>query len=894
MRKLNLKNKLIILLQIPIFGLIFLSLTISYDRYIIYTKLDMLNKVIIMTIKTKSLIYSLQKERGFSNGFIGDDSEYFKIKLLNQINETNIKKQEVTAYLKNIDINYYGNKFKTSITKALDDLDKIDTTRDKIIKMKINQINEHKVNENYTNTINSFIKIITYTLFFSNNTSLSQSLNAHVNLTYAIEKTANERGLGTLAFSSKKFSFEMKNKLNILVAEQNVYFKNFLRNLDEHNLNFYKDMYKGRTIRESLRMRNTILKSIEKKIIISQINNVIGLGGIFQNQYNYLKTDNNLYLQKIKEQYKELYYLLNKYNKLAFLSQEEKNLIIKIKKIFKKYNENLNEINTSNKNSLHNFNITSTDIIVKALNDLTNKNFFNDNSSYWFNTMTEKISLLQDIDNNLIKKIKENTTKISKDAKFDMNLYMFLCLTIILIVFILGKNISTNIVNSVDELLKGINIFFKFINKKTKKIKLINIKSNDEIGEISKIINEKMLISKKILDEDIIERAKQLEIEVNKKTKDLEITNKEYKFLLDKFNTHVLASRTNINGVITFATDRFCKVSGYTKEELIGKNHSLLRHPAIPKSLYKKMWDTIQYGEKFVNELKNVRKNGSTYWVKITIVPEFDEKMNIIGYFSVKEIIDDKIKIREFNNQLEKKISKAIEESRKKDELLSYQSKLATMGEMIGIIAHQWKQPLSSLSMKIQGMKYKKKLDDQYKDLFISDNMELINFMTKTIDDFRDFYRHDKKKEDFEVAKCIHKTLNIVKPQLVESKIELNVEGIELIINGLQSEFQHVILNLISNAKDVLIEKKIKNKKINILTKIENNKGIITVEDNAGGIPEEIIENVFDPYFTTKDTGKGTGIGLYLSKTIIEDTMKGQLIVSNSKEGACFKIIIDI
>ena len=413
------------------------------------------------------------------------------------------------------------------------------------------------------------------------------------------------------------------------------------------------------------------------------------------------------------------------------------------------------------------------------------------------------------------------------------------------------------------------------------------------------MINEKIMVSKKIIDEDIIERAKNLEIEVKKKTSDLEIRNNKYKILLDRFNEHTIATRTNLKGIITFATDKFCKISGYSKKELIGQNHNIMRHPDVPKTIYQNLWETIQSGEKFIGELKNKKKDGSEYWLKVIIVPEFNSNGNIIGYFSVKENIDDKIKIREFNTQLEKKIKKAVEESRKKDELLSYQSKLATMGEMIDIIAHQWKQPLSSLAMRIQSIKFKKYTNKNseytnYIDEFVSDNMQLINFMSKTIDDFRNFFRQDKRKEKFNIINCIHKTLNILKPQLIESKITISLEGDDFITYGLQSEFQQVIVNLICNARDVLLEKKINNPIIKITTQIKDNKGILLISDNAGGIPTEILEKVFEPYFTTKEQGKGTGIGLYISKTIIEDTMKGQLSVSNIQEGASFQIIVPL
>lgn len=813
MNNLNLKSKLILLLLLPVIGLLFLSITISYDRYQIYTKLDMLNKVVLLSTKTKDLVYSLQKERGFSNGYIGSNSKNFYKELINQEKKTIEQQKELNTFLKTIDIDYYGNDFKSTIFKAILELKNINKIRNKIHD---SEVSEDEINAYYNRLIRTLIETITYTSNFSNNSIITQQLYSYSNLIYAIERTANERGLGTLAFSSKEFSFQMQQQYYKLISEQNIYLKTFKKNLDEKSLAYYNDISKSKVYKETIRMRKSLLTAIKKQLMISTFN---------------------------------------------------------------KYTQN---IDTNN-----------------ILKDLSSKNFFVDDSLYWFSMMTERISLLQKIDNHLIEQIFQKTKLISNNAKTDMNMYIILCVLIILAVLFIGRNISINIVNSVNDLLRGIDRFFKFVNKKSDNLKLIEVKSNDEIGAISKMINEKILISKKIIDEDIIERAKNLEIEVKKKTKDLELKNIEYKILLDRFNTHTIATRTDVEGIITFATDKFCSLSGYTQKELIGQNHNIVRHPDITNNIYQELWKTIQSGTNYIGELKNKKKDGSEYWIKLIIVPEFDSQKNIIGYFSVKENIDDKIKIREFNTQLEEKIKKAIEESRKKDQLLSHQSKLATMGEMIGIIAHQWKQPLSSLSMRIQAIKYKKflnetSIDKEYIEEFVSDNMHLIQFMTNTIDDFRDFFRQDKKKENFHMHKCIEKTLSILKPQLLESKIKMIIEGDDFITNGLQSEFQQVIVNLISNAKDELIEKKIQNKKIKIYTQVKNQEGILCIEDNAGGIPENILNKIFEPYFTTKEIGKGTGIGLYISKTIIEDTMNGKLLVSNTNTGACFKIIMKL
>jgi len=158
--------------------------------------------------------------------------------------------------------------------------------------------------------------------------------------------------------------------------------------------------------------------------------------------------------------------------------------------------------------------------------------------------------------------------------------------------------------------------------------------------------------------------------------------------------------------------------------------------------------------------------------------------------------------------------------------------------------------------------------------------------MSKTIDDFRSFFRIDKERIDFKVKEATQSVIDMQSTQLKNHNITLNISGDEFIYNGLQSEYQQVILNLINNAKDVLIENEIDTPTIDII--LENNK--IYVQDNAGGIPNDIISRVFEPYFTTKDQGKGTGMGLYMSKMIIEDNMGGNLSVINKNNGALFCI----
>jgi len=248
------------------------------------------------------------------------------------------------------------------------------------------------------------------------------------------------------------------------------------------------------------------------------------------------------------------------------------------------------------------------------------------------------------------------------------------------------------------------------------------------------------------------------------------------------------------------------------------------------------------------------------------------------------------------NENLSLKVKQGIEEAKQKDRKILEQAKLARIGSMISMIAHQWRQPLSQLSgilMELETTTRFKKVDNDYILNAIDKSDKMIEFMSNTIDDFRNFYKPDKKKEDFYVSDACKKAINIIDATLENLGIDLILEiKDDKKIFGYPTEFSQVILNIISNAKDILMERNIKNPKIEINIESKGILSIIIIKDNAGGIEEKNLEQIFDPYYSTKDSSKGTGLGLYISKLIIERNMGGDLSVSNNSEGAVFKIVV--
>ena len=250
--------------------------------------------------------------------------------------------------------------------------------------------------------------------------------------------------------------------------------------------------------------------------------------------------------------------------------------------------------------------------------------------------------------------------------------------------------------------------------------------------------------------------------------------------------------------------------------------------------------------------------------------------------------------MNEMINNLEKKIQEEILHRTDHEKLMIQQSKLAAMGEMIENIAHQWRQPLgeiNSILMELETISKYGILEKEHLIDSIKTCNQITEHMSNTISDFQNFFKPTKSKVNFSVLDACKKAISIISASLNNYNIELVFDIKENnIINGYSNEFSHAILNIISNAKDALVLRRITNPKIILSIKVGKEFTIIKIEDNAGGIHLDNIDSIFEPYFTTKHSKKGTGIGLYMTKMIIENNMHGFVKVSNTNNGALFTI----
>ncbi len=385
-----------------------------------------------------------------------------------------------------------------------------------------------------------------------------------------------------------------------------------------------------------------------------------------------------------------------------------------------------------------------------------------------------------------------------------------------------------------------------------------------------------------------------------------------------------IVSKTDINGIITFVNDEFCKISGFTKEELLGSDHNIVRHPEVPKENFSILWDTILSKKPYKSTVKNMCKNGSTVYLNTTITPILDEKNNIkefiaIRYDVTKEVElkkdlekkDEELKVLnktleqrvqnqttqliELNQTLEYRVKEEIAKNKEKQKMLFWQSRMASLGQMLANIAHQWRQPLTELSLTLFNIKRSaKNYDIEKLKEYYKESLGIIENMSKTIDDFSNFFNPNKTKEKFSLNLAVEEALLITNKLLQKENIEIIKAYESIQVVGVLNELSQVIINLIQNSSEAFTFKKIKNKKIFISVKSIHNFAVIKYKDNASGAEEKILDKIFEPYFTTKYQSKGTGLGLFMSKMIIEKSLLGTIEAKNSDSGLEFIIKIPL
>ncbi|MGA1931932.1 ATP-binding protein [Arcobacter sp. YIC-464] len=376
---------------------------------------------------------------------------------------------------------------------------------------------------------------------------------------------------------------------------------------------------------------------------------------------------------------------------------------------------------------------------------------------------------------------------------------------------------------------------------------------------------------------------------------------------VDEFHEAANQTKKSISEILEHQTNSMEKVVKQNEFEIIKYINSLINELSfitvvmvlvvIIFALYLSSYISNKI-EKLLIGTKRFSNNDFSYRIDVTSNDEIGKLENSFNEMASK--LEKALnKYKKLNKSLEIKVKEEIKKQREQEQLLIHQSKLASMGEMISNIAHQWRQPLNALSLVIQNIKFAYEMDElnkEYLDRSVDKANLLTSNMSKTIDDFRDFVKPNKLKIDFDVENAIDEAVCLVEASFSHNEIKIhkdfNANNIK--INGYKNEFEQAILNILNNSKDALIERNISTKEIIIKTSVENNKLTISFLDNAKGVNEDILAKIFEPYFTTKEEGKGTGIGLYMVKTILETNMNAHISVYNYNNGLCVDVVFSI
>ncbi|MCK9336481.1 MAG: PAS domain S-box protein [Arcobacteraceae bacterium] len=340
-----------------------------------------------------------------------------------------------------------------------------------------------------------------------------------------------------------------------------------------------------------------------------------------------------------------------------------------------------------------------------------------------------------------------------------------------------------------------------------------------------------------------------------------------------------------------------------------------LQHPDDMETTHQDIQEQLKNDNHYSIEFRLKKADGSWMWIEgrgksvlsdsngnaikmvgthtdITAIKEYEESLE-------QEVTNKTKELNELNLNLENRIVDEVEKNRQKDILLQQQTRLAAIGEMMGNIAHQWRQPLSAITATISGLKLKEEFNILESNDIAKANdsiMKSAEFLSKTIENFRNFFSKNNSQKDFLVVDSIQDTLDIIKASYENHFIKVNLNtDTSISYFGNENLLSQVMLNILSNSKDALLQNHIENKIVSISLMQEGENIKITIKDNAHGIPIDIIDKIFDPYFTTKHQSQGTGLGLYMSSQIIQNHFKGMLNVSTVEDedgkGAMFVVV---
>ncbi|AXP08854.1 PAS domain S-box protein [Campylobacter hepaticus] len=394
------------------------------------------------------------------------------------------------------------------------------------------------------------------------------------------------------------------------------------------------------------------------------------------------------------------------------------------------------------------------------------------------------------------------------------------------------------------------------------------------------------------------------------------------KQFLKALEKNMIFSRADSEGNLTFVSNKLCKISGYTKKELIGQKHSIFKHPDVKQCYVEELLGKLSCKKPYEVIFKNIDKSGKTFYLETLLIPILNKHDKLVEIIAFSRDISNIFKLNEelaFNHaklrelsinledtikkhkqefiQLSKKFEKKLQialEKNEQDIKIVYEEILkSSLEQMICDIAHQWRQPLNELGIAMFQMKQNLKDEKGFAEIY-SQSKDMIKNMSKSIDIFRTLFNNNKGVQPYVfVEETLNKALEIIFEIIEKNHVKINIiSKRDYKVLAYENGLIRVFINLIFNSIEAFKNKKRKIITINFL-EFGKNYLKIKIKDNAGGIDKENLDKIFQPYFTTKHPSQGIGVKLYISRQIIE-SFQGKIKVKNEKNGACFEIFLKL
>ncbi|RXJ57533.1 PAS domain-containing sensor histidine kinase [Candidatus Marinarcus aquaticus] len=367
---------------------------------------------------------------------------------------------------------------------------------------------------------------------------------------------------------------------------------------------------------------------------------------------------------------------------------------------------------------------------------------------------------------------------------------------------------------------------------------------------------------------------------------------KKYDDLVNAIDKYVIMIETDKSGFITYITEAFCNIAGYSKNELIGRNINVLRHPDMSKKFFENMWYELRTKKRWEGEVKNRDKNGNSYWVRGIILPKYDINNEIIGYTSIRVNITDAKQLKKINNLLKEDLSNKLNEIKMRDETLMQKTRIILMGKILDSVSHQWKTPMSNITIELANLKAR--IENESLDLtqlkMIQEEIEYqLKTLSITLNEFKTFFSEENDSDKFNVYSAVNESIALVKKecQLHNIFIELNASK-EIFCFGVFNDLRQIITNLLRNSVHQLIVNNIEKGAIKLNIIEEGKEVIIMCEDNAKGTSKRIIDEVFSDSYEEK-VNKDAGINLFIVKLLIQK-IGAQLLFENKEDKTIFYI----